>query len=570
MNYRYPGPASFREEDELLFNGRKTETRSLYDLLMSQSLVVLFSRSGMGKTSLLQAGILPLLRFSEYDPIMLRLNRTDIPLERQVSSDILPGMPEGSTLWETLRTYNQQRHGAPFLIFDQFEEIFTLYNESQRAVFVRHLADVINGILPTELQDILKQDIKNGLSDAEALEREKPPRVKIVFSIRSDMLHFLHALSGDIRTILRNRFELRGLQPMRAKEAIVNPAARSQEEGNFKSPPYHFSEDAVHEILSYLSRRRQNQFTGLMQEPEIESFQLQLVCKSIEEKVIAEANKGQVLITPGFYQGEQGLSEVLNQFYEDTLRKITDEVQRDKARRLIEGHLVKNERRVSVDQDTIQITHQVAPETLSLLVNERLLRRDIRETGVYYELSHDTLVHPALQSLRKWEEQEVRRRAAEAEAKFKVEEEKRQEAERLKQEAVSQRALAEEQKQEAERQKREAEDQKTLAEKRRKRSLYITAIAVLLAVVSVWLAFVSEKRLEEIEHANAGRDLLEFHQYIDRGDELFKGGYFDSALEMYQIADSLRIAHPDFEELEQAGPGLKEKIRDCGAALKNK
>ncbi len=59
MNYRYPGPQSFTEEDEQLFYGRNRETKALYDLIMVQPLVVLFAKSGMGKTSLLQAGIIP-------------------------------------------------------------------------------------------------------------------------------------------------------------------------------------------------------------------------------------------------------------------------------------------------------------------------------------------------------------------------------------------------------------------------------------------------------------------------------------------------------------------------------
>ncbi len=74
MNYRYPGPQSFTEEDEQLFFGRNRETKALYDLIMVQPLVVLFAKSGMGKTSLLQAGIIPRLRFTEYDPLIFRLN----------------------------------------------------------------------------------------------------------------------------------------------------------------------------------------------------------------------------------------------------------------------------------------------------------------------------------------------------------------------------------------------------------------------------------------------------------------------------------------------------------------
>ena len=219
MNYRYPGPQSFTEEDEGLFFGRKRETKALYDLILVQPLVVLFAKSGMGKTSLLQAGIIPRLRFTEYDPLVLRLNDASIPPEQQALRKMAPSQSiEGvtpshtlnmpaPTLWTEILRHNRAHNGTPLLIFDQFEEIFTLYSDEQRAAFVRQLADVINGTLP----DVLRQRIREGmaagtLDTAAVAELERVPRVKIVLSIRSDLLHYLHLLSPEIPSILRNRW----------------------------------------------------------------------------------------------------------------------------------------------------------------------------------------------------------------------------------------------------------------------------------------------------------------------------------------------------------------------------
>jgi hypothetical protein len=426
MNYRYPGPQSFTEEDEGLFFGRKRETKALYDLIMVQPLVVLFAKSGMGKTSLLQAGIIPRLRFTEFDPVMIRLNDVQVPPEQQALRKIAPQLQiDGLTLsqnintpslWTEIIRYNRDHNGTPLLIFDQFEEIFTLYSDEQRTAFVRQLADVINGTLP----ESIRQRIRDGMADesldtSAVAELERTPRVKIVLSIRSDLLHYLHLLSPEIPSILRNRFELLGLRPEQAKEAIINPAAQAREAGDYASPSFLYAEDAVSQILSYLSRRQQSLFTENRQEPEIESFQLQLLCEYIERKVISSASVGVTprhpdTITPAFYGGEPGIEQILSQFYTNTLEAIPDARQREKARRLLEDHLVKSERRVSVDETTIVQTHGVSTETLELLVNKRLLRQDVRETGEYFEISHDTLLTPILKSKLDWEARQAAKR----------------------------------------------------------------------------------------------------------------------------------------------------------------
>ncbi len=202
--------------------------------------------------------------------------------------------------------------------------------------------------------------------------------------------------------------------PNRPKEAIVNPAAQAQEVGDYSSPTFKYSSQALAQILSYLSRRQQSLLSTTRQEPEIESFQLQLLCEYIERKIIAEREKflatHAAVVSPEFYGGEPGIEQILSQFYSNTLAAIPDPRQREKARRLLEDHLMKNERRVSVDEITIVQTHGVSSETLDLLVNKRLLRQDVRETGEYFEVSHDTLLGPILRSKAEWEAKQAARR----------------------------------------------------------------------------------------------------------------------------------------------------------------
>ena len=559
MNYRYPGPQSFTEEDEGIFFGRKREAKALYDLIMVQPLVVLFAKSGMGKTSLLQAGIIPRLRFTEYDPFMVRLNDVQIPPEQQALRKINPKAPADTTLWNEIIHYNRE-HGTPLLIFDQFEEIFTLYSDEQRAAFVRQLADVINGTLPESLRQHIREGMIAGKLDTAAVaELERTPRVKIVLSIRSDLLHYLHLLSPEIPSILRNRFELLGLRPEQAREAIVNPAAEAQEAGDYASPAFSYSPEAVAQILSYLSRRQQSLFTGNRQEPEIESFQLQLLCEYIERKLIAHPSS---FITPDFYGGESGIEQILSQFYAKTLAVIPDSRQREKTRRLLEDHLMKNERRVSVDETTITQTHGVRADTLDLLVNKRLLRQDVRETGEYFEISHDTLLGPILKSKQEWEADQATKRLRRLVALvlgmvvvvagaigFGIW-------------AFRQKAEAERQTQIAVEKTEEAIKQTVIAEAARLRS--DSLLNQVLEEQGKTRAALEDARQKELarQEEEAAKNKLKFEEIFKKAEILLKAHQYQNAKQYFQ--ESLKLAPTPIRAQE-----VQDKIQECNRLINN-
>ncbi|WP_150050364.1 nSTAND1 domain-containing NTPase [Methylomonas rhizoryzae] len=82
-SYRYPGPYSFRDDetDSLVFFGRDEEIAEVLNRLLSGKLLVMYAKSGLGKTSLLQAGLFPKLRELNYLPIRLRFIDGKPPLE---------------------------------------------------------------------------------------------------------------------------------------------------------------------------------------------------------------------------------------------------------------------------------------------------------------------------------------------------------------------------------------------------------------------------------------------------------------------------------------------------------
>jgi hypothetical protein len=143
---RYPGAQPFgdSEIDRRLFFGRDREVDELTNQIVATSLMVLFSKSGLGKTSLLQAGVFPRLREQAMLPLYIRLNQPERPLMEDFLTDIAerchaqgidhtPG--ESGSLWEYFKSSAFWRDGelqTPVLVIDQGEEIFTLHPAETR------------------------------------------------------------------------------------------------------------------------------------------------------------------------------------------------------------------------------------------------------------------------------------------------------------------------------------------------------------------------------------------------------------------------------------------------------
>ena len=142
------GLSSFSESVGDFFFGREAEVRGLTERVRQRPLTVLFGPSGLGKSSLLNAGVVPRLRQAGYLPLLVRViyDRELQPktpeqqiieqwLQLSAAQRSLAERPPES-LWELLHdpAYGlvQDESGSgepllrPVLILDQFEEVFTL------------------------------------------------------------------------------------------------------------------------------------------------------------------------------------------------------------------------------------------------------------------------------------------------------------------------------------------------------------------------------------------------------------------------------------------------------------
>jgi tetratricopeptide (TPR) repeat protein len=408
--YHYLGSRPFEDtdSDRKRFFGREREKDELLQKIIAGKLVVLHAVSGLGKTSLLNAGVSALLRERGFLPIKIRFNLAEIsPVQAvfigieetaaQQSLDIEPG--EMETLWHYFKTAafwsTDDSLLTPVLIFDQFEEFFAFHEPEVRNEFISQLADLVHNTIPSALRQNIREGDPYRYGD-------EPPRVKMVISIRGDFLGQLDELSSSIPEILENRFRLLALTRKQAREAITGPAQIEDEQ--IFTQRFRYSEDAVNTMLDYLSKRQER--CGVVNKDEVESFQLQLLCWHIEtkilEKVVKAGGQEELEVKKEDLGGETGMNKVFQHFYENQLTGLKPVLEKRRVRRLCEKGLTSaSNRRRSLEEGDIEKRFKVSPALLAQLVDNRLLRAEKRVSSVYYELSHDTLITPIRLSQRR-------------------------------------------------------------------------------------------------------------------------------------------------------------------------
>jgi hypothetical protein len=381
------GLASFTEETREYFYGREAEVAELARRVQRKLLTVLFGQSGLGKTSILRAGLVPRLRTQGYCPVYVRIDYgRDAPepadqikaaiaaTARRSGEWTQAGVAvEGESLWEFLHHRDdvlRDESGKtliPLLIFDQFEEIFTLaqsddFGRARAARFIADLSDLVENRPPKELEARLEQDD----TAAERFDFARSD-YRVLISLREDYLAPLEGLKTSMPSITQNRLRLAPMTGTQALEAVLRPGGKL------------VSEDVAAAIVRFVAGGAE------IANAEVEPSLLSLICRELNDKRIAE---GRAEISLDLLAGSH--ATILAEFYE---RALAD--QPAAVRRVIEDELLTESGfRENVAEERIASLFTAAgaaPGTVSLLVNRRLLRIEERLDVRRVELTHDVL-----------------------------------------------------------------------------------------------------------------------------------------------------------------------------------
>ena len=430
-NVPYVGPRPFTLADKDIFFGRKREAIELTSLVKAHPEILLFAPSGAGKTSLLFAQVLPILdQEEEFDVLKSARVRSQesaaIPETKisniymfnalkDLSDDQLSVMERAQlTLAEYLQrrprpllesTTDEQpeRRLARVIVFDQFEEIFTLHPERYK-------------------------DRQNFFSQvAEALKAD--PFLRVIFSMREDYIAELEPYSGVLPQSLRTRYRLERLRKTNTLSAVEEPLKNERVKTRRS-----FDDGAAELLVDRLMLIKVKTVSGEKIEVPgefVDPVQLQVVCQTLWEKLPPE----KTTITKKDVDKYANVDEALLDFYENCVRKAVDSVSEDQAstnqevststiseglvRGWFEQKLITREGKRNMILRERDTTAGLSNLVVEELENQHVIRVEMRGGEPWYELSHDRFIPPIRESNRRFLLQQPlsKRKAEELEAR---------------------------------------------------------------------------------------------------------------------------------------------------------
>ncbi len=364
----------YRYEDADLFFGREEETRKMVGEILFSRLLVLFSPSGSGKTSLINAGVRPQLEEMGYKTIYTRMEDEPIlSVCKAVAESLeLPDCREKEYLYEFLKKAAQAA-GKPLVIFlDQFEEFFIVFRDQpeMRREFVQQVARI-------------KYD-------------DRLP-VFLVLSLREDYFVDLHEFRQDIPSIFQDNANIR-LEPFdekAARRAIEEPLKNKDiEEGQWC-----FEKELVDAIIQ-----------DLKTEEGIEPIKLQLVCCTLWNRRPGDSRQ----IPLSTYDAVGRAGKIFSNFIYERLSKIPLRKHRLMVRIFESLKTPDNTKRYRSYEDLQSQLNIKKEKRLAALLHRLsgfdLLRQEGRKGTHWYEFKHDYVVDEINQWIKERRERINRKR----------------------------------------------------------------------------------------------------------------------------------------------------------------
>jgi WD40 repeat protein len=377
--------------------GRDRELRDLTGLIIAERIVLMHSPSGAGKTSLIQAALVPALerRAFRVEPV-IRVNTEppDAPpgANRYVLSALLAlaqhtdaaDTPIDQLATQSLSDYLDALDAADgaepvdrLLIFDQFEEILTVdpLSHDAKVAFFEQLGTALG-------------------------DRDKHRWA--LFSMREDYLAGLTPYLPYVPTRFKTTFRLDLLDPIGAQQAIQKPVEAAG----------HIFTDAAAEALVNDLRRVQVQRADdtIVKElgQVIEPVQLQVVCFRLWQRLSPAASPNgappHVTIAPGDIAGVDTVDQLLEEWYAEGVKRTATEsgVPERDVREWFERKLITSRGIRSQVLRGVEQSDGLANDVIKVLLNTYLVRAEERSLRTWYELAHDRLIAPVRADNQRW------------------------------------------------------------------------------------------------------------------------------------------------------------------------
>ncbi|GAA2746242.1 hypothetical protein [Kitasatospora cinereorecta] len=280
--YPYVGLRPYTTDERHLFFGRDPETELLFDRVYSTPLSLVYAPSGVGKSSLLQAGLRPQLEAGVFEVATLDTwePRPAVQLEELIRRRF--PVEQRSAWWcDDLHTYAKATRRCPVLVLDQFEEVFRYGDE----------LDVVWDQLA-------------------AFARRTGRSARMVIGVREDYLAGLDRLLRRVPTLIENGLHLGRMSREAMRQAFERPLAAL-------TPPFTADDGLFERLMSDL----RSPYRG-RPEVDAEPGHFQVVCRRLFD--LDRSNPDRTL-TLASYRRAGGAAEILSERLRARLEKALPE-----------------------------------------------------------------------------------------------------------------------------------------------------------------------------------------------------------------------------------------------------
>ena len=380
----WKGLDSYSFSDSSSFFGRSKEIEVLFEAIVNNRFTILYGPSGVGKTSLINAGISPKLVKEKYFVVNISMRSLDLKLDVPISNrlvscvreqakkdniDITPLVKdpiESSTSEESLWCFFHMNEFwseknellIPVVIIDQFEDVFKDgVPEAVVDSFFDNL-DELSCIVPPLA-------VREQITDAQAFRYNQSADFHVVFSLREDYIPRLDdfVYSKNISELRKSRCSITQMNSFQAREVILFPS---------KGLVTDSVADKIIKLLSSVDRRGSK----------IEPFLLSLFMYRV---FIEMKKRGLVSITEELINNIG--SDIVNEYYLESMGKISK-----KAMKYIENVLLTSKgHRDSISVDRLLEGGKVSKEEMNQLLSDRILKKTTVNNVDRIEFTHDVL-----------------------------------------------------------------------------------------------------------------------------------------------------------------------------------
>jgi tetratricopeptide (TPR) repeat protein len=383
------GPRPFERADQKIFFGRGREADELLSLVIAHTVVLLYAPSGAGKTSLINAKLIPLLEEEGLE--VLNPARVQGQIPKDIEIDKIPNLYVFNILvsWDKARpeplklarmsladylkrrAHPLDREGQPSLrvvILDQFEELFTAYPERWK-----------------ERQGVFEQ-LRDALEDDHLL--------RVIFSIREDYIAELDPYASLLSGKFRTRFRLERLRERPALSAVTEPLRGT--ERRFDDG---VAEQLVRNLMKFPIKTSGGvtEITGEFIEP----VQLQVVAQTLWKNLQSSQDK---VITLDYLKAFGDVDQALSTFYERSIKQTVQAtgIKEGVLRRWFESVLITSAGTRGTVFRGSEETGGIPNAAVDELEKQHLVRAELRGGARWYELTHDRLLKTIRVSNNKW------------------------------------------------------------------------------------------------------------------------------------------------------------------------